>query len=179
MNYYPKLLLIAGNGSNVGKTTLACKIINDNSNYLDIIALKISPHIHTKTEKSKVLIDSCNFALVEELDRESKKDSSKMLKAGAVKSFYFQVHDAGMKDALPFIKRYVDFNSIIVCESGWLRHYYRPGLFLMVNRPDKPVNKKRIKQLMQYADLKINFDGIGFDYDLKNIIFSGNEWKYI
>ena len=178
MKHFSNLLIIAGNGRNVGKTTLACKIINRYSKDIDIISLKISPHIHNDTgSDSKFLINSCNFALIEEFSVDSNKDSSRMLKAGATKSFYLQVNDIFLEKVLPYTKRFIDFNSIIVCESGWLRQVYKPGLFLIVNHPEKIKKiKKKVELLQPLADMMILYDGHNFDPGKDCIVYTKDGW---
>ena len=59
----PHLLLIAGNGRNVGKTTLACKIIAQFARETEVIGLKITPHFHPVNE-ADVVYKTDNFVIV-------------------------------------------------------------------------------------------------------------------
>ena len=43
---FPNLLLVAGNGRNVGKTWLVCRIIEKISQNQKVTAVKISSHYH-------------------------------------------------------------------------------------------------------------------------------------
>jgi len=70
----PNLLLIAGNGRNVGKTFLACKIIKELANKLKVIGLKVSPHFHD-FEKSRIIAQSDDYIVIEETQI-NQKDSS-------------------------------------------------------------------------------------------------------
>ncbi len=84
----PQLLLIAGNGRDSGKTTLACLIIQKFSPEHQIIALKISPHKHRIAAGGKVICDTENLYIAEETNAGTGKDSSRMLQAGASRSFF-------------------------------------------------------------------------------------------
>ena len=84
----PQLLLIAGNGRDSGKTTLACLIIQKFSTDHQIIALKISPHKHRIAAGGKVICDTENLYIAEETNPGTGKDSSRMLQAGAGRSFF-------------------------------------------------------------------------------------------
>ena len=82
----PHLLLIAGNGRNVGKTTLACKIIARFAGETEVTGLKITPHFHPVNEDD-VVIQTNNFLIINETQISS-KDSSLMLQAGAKQVFF-------------------------------------------------------------------------------------------
>ncbi len=89
----PKLILITGNGRNVGKTSFATEIIRHLSESIDIIGIKVSPHIHDLNEDLEIICKTQNFIVAEEKGR-SKKDSSLLLQAGA-KRVFFIMAEAG------------------------------------------------------------------------------------
>ena len=76
------MILIAGNGRNVGKTTFATEVIRHLSKSNTVIGIKISPHIHGINEGLVVIHKTNDFVVVEERGH-NKKDSSLLLQAGA------------------------------------------------------------------------------------------------
>jgi hypothetical protein len=157
--YIPNLLLIAGTGTKSGKTTLACRII-EQFTHLNITAIKITPHFHETTPGLKVVIEEPGYAIYEETDRESSKDTSRMLRAGASKVYYAKVLD----DSLPFvfnkIKELIPEGTPIVCESPALRYYTEPGAFLIIS--SETTNKsKNISELLKLPHVMFKFEELG------------------
>jgi hypothetical protein len=92
----PNLLLIAGTGTKSGKTTVACKII-EQFKTLNISAIKISPHFHETTPGLIPIAEDKGYAIYKETDKTSSKDTSRMLGSGASKVYFAKVWD----DQLP------------------------------------------------------------------------------
>ena len=161
----PHLLLIAGNGRNVGKTLVACKIIEYFSQSTEVTGLKISPHFHQVTE-SDILFSNEHFIITNEKQINS-KDSSLMLQAGAKEVFFVMVKPGFIAEAfeklLPFLPK-----TPIVCESGQLHEVVTPGLFLFVKRAGDEIVKP---EYLKHSPLIINNDGNYFDFDIQNIQF--------
>ena len=88
----PNLLLIAGTGNKSGKTTLACRII-DQFRHPEIVAIKITPHFHETTPGLDSYFRKQGYSISEETDTETAKDTSRMLKAGASKVYFAKVTD--------------------------------------------------------------------------------------
>lgn len=175
----PQMLLIAGTGRNTGKTTLACGIIRKFGSICSIIALKITPHFHKNVESGKVIISSENLYIAEEPDAWTGKDSSLMLQAGALKSYFVMVADACLDEALQAIIPLIPPGSLVVCESGGLRSRIVPGLFFMMSTPGSDAVKQASEKLKLLADRLITFDGEKIDFDLNAIEITGNQWKLI
>ena len=95
----PNFLLIAGNGRNVGKTFLACKIIRQLSKKQEVIGVKVSPHIHP-VNKGKIIIKKNGFIIIEE-DQITQKDSSLLLQAGAQKVYFVMAARENLETVLP------------------------------------------------------------------------------
>ena len=106
MRTFNHWLIIAGNGRNVGKTSLACSIINENSKKNTIIGLKFAPHFHPIEKNNKLIYKNANFTISEELNKEGSKDSSRMLAAGAQKVFYIQSLDDHLEKHQEFYNFY-------------------------------------------------------------------------
>jgi len=165
----PNLILIAGNGRNVGKTTLACKIISVFANETIVVGLKISPHFHAFNE-ADVVFKNEQVVIIDEKQFNS-KDSSLMLQAGAKKVYYVMVKPEHLEEAIGLLIRILP-NKLIVCESGGLHELVKPGLFLMVNRKGKEIVKKH---LLQHAPFIVNNDGENFDFDIRQIEFKNHQ----
>lgn len=166
----PNLLLIAGNGRNVGKTFLACKIIKHLSINQEVIGLKISPHFH-EIEKSKILIQSDKFVIIEET-KLNKKDSSLMLQAGAERVFFVMAEQENLQAAFLQLKTFLP-KKAIVCESGGLREYIIPGGFLFVKKENEKIIKS---QQLKYSPIIVENNGSGFDFNTEKIEYTNNRF---
>jgi hypothetical protein len=127
----PNLLLIAGTGTKSGKTSLACKIIRQFSS-LSITAIKISPHFHETTEGLITRAEDKGYAIYEETDSGSSKDTSRMLDAGASKVYFAKVWDDQLFEVFKKIMEYIPSGVPIICESPALRNFAEPGVFIIM-----------------------------------------------
>jgi len=172
-----KLILIAGTGRNVGKTTLACELIKQTSKNEEVIGLKISPHIHSQNEGAKLLFSNDHYAVFQEQDKSSTKDSSRMLRAGAKNVFYIQSEDEFIGEAFQKLRKEFDVDIPIVCESGGLRNFIIPSLFLICNKKGNSVFKEKQLPIISKANRILQFNDPSFDFDVSNIKFENNQWE--
>ncbi|MBN1650384.1 MAG: hypothetical protein JW857_03595 [Bacteroidales bacterium] len=168
----PAMLLLAGAGQNVGKTTFAVNSIRHlKKKGLTVYGLKITPHFHTD-EPDHMLIKTADYQVSLEKHRDGKKDSSRMLKAGADEVFFVQtLSDSALAKVFDFVRRMADEKVIWVCESGGLRSVVKPGLFLYFKLKDAEPQKASAKRLMPLADRIVQFDGTDFDFSAEQIDF--------
>jgi len=172
----PQLLLIAGTGRNTGKTTFVCNILRKFSLNHPIIALKITPHFHKNIQSGKVIIDRDEVYIAEETDAATGKDSSLMLQAGAQKSFFVMAKDEHVGVAFHEIEKLIPAGSLLVCESGGLRHHVVPGLFFMMKKANGEMIKPDAGKLIKLADQMITFDGEKIDFDPDAIEITDKRW---
>lgn len=166
----PHLLLISGNGRNVGKTHLACKIIQYFSQKREVIGMKISPHFHTVRQEN-IILKNEKYVIVDEKEF-SAKDSSLMLQAGAKKVFFIMSMQESLKDVVDELIKILP-NKLIVCESGGLRKFVKPGIFLFVKRTGDEIVKP---ELLNYSPVIVNNSGFDFDFDIHNLEFEQNKF---
>lgn len=171
------LLLIAGTGRNVGKTTLACQLIQKFAGKFDITGIKISPHFYQTGKNTKIIVRNKNYVLMEETNKLSDKDSARMLKAGASNVYFVQAADFYLRKVMEDVLHIVGYEKPIVCESGGLIKFVRPGIFLMLGRHDVSQKKKSVYHYEMLTDRWLSFDGKEFDINLNRIKFSDNSWQ--
>ncbi len=169
--HLPNILLIAGNGRNVGKTTLACQIISFFAAKTEVTGLKISPHFHSFNHDD-VRFKNENLIIIEEKEI-SKKDSSAMLQSGAKKVYFAMVNPKQLKYEMDNILQILP-KGLIICESGGLHEFVVPGLFLMVKRKGEEIIKTH---LLNYSPMMVNFDGKIFDFDIQKLKFEDHQIK--
>jgi len=167
--YPQRILLLSGNGQNVGKTTLACQLIQ-HLKKLDrqVYALKISPHFHTETPPNCVYKDD-RFILSLEKDSNTGKDSSRYVEAGADESFILQVRDEFLSEAIFYTFSMIPKEVFVVIESGAFRKLFKPSIFLFLMKDRNEALKKTAVDLPELADKIIIFDGQGFDMNIDKI----------
>jgi len=171
----PNLLLIAGNGNKSGKTTLACRVIEQFSKK-GIIAVKITPHFHETTPGLILLKESQGYSVYEESDSETNKDTSRMLKSGAARVFFAKVTDNNLLAAFTEIMEYVPDGTPVVCESPALRYFADPGLFVIM-KSDETNNNKNINRLIELPHVMFHLDDIHSLITLP-IDFREGKWIY-
>lgn len=164
-----KLILISGNGQNVGKTTYACLLIQHFKKLNQkVYALKISPHIHDQ-QPPHTIFSNDHFIVSLEKEKGTGKDSSRYLDYGADESFFLQVTDERLEEAANYVFSFFPKDAIIIVESGGLRKLLKPQLFFfLINKTDKKVKKKAI-EWPNLADKVIEFDGMIFNFPVDKI----------
>jgi len=171
----PNLLIIAGTGTKSGKTSLACRIIAQFKS-LNIYSIKITPHFHETTTGLIPISEKEGYSIYEETNRETSKDTSRMLYAGAYKVYFAKVWDDQLLTAFNEIMKYIPSDVPVICESPALRTFIEPGIFLIIT--SKTINKhKNIKHLQELPNLMFELE------ELKNtgsipIGFEDGKWSY-
>ena len=127
----PNLLLIAGTCTKSGKTSLACRIIEQFKS-LNITAIKISPHFHETTPGLKTILEETGYGIYEETDMNATKDTARMLRSGASKVYFAKVVDKRLKFVFDKIMDLIPECTPIICESPALRNFIEPGLFIII-----------------------------------------------
>lgn len=169
----PNLLIIAGTGNKSGKTSMACRII-EQFRHLGIISVKITPHFHETTPGLVLISEKTGYSVYEETNSDISKDTSRMLKAGASKVYFAKVRESSLHDAFKEIIRHVPSGTPLICESPALRRYIEPGIFIIMTSLAKD-NQKDIKSLLDLPHVDFNLDYLARNKDLP-IAFSNGKW---
>ncbi len=168
--FYPeRIILLSGNGQNVGKTTFACQLIQHlKIQQLKVYAVKISPHFHEMNPPFTIYNDQ-KFILSLEKEKTT-KDTGRMLESGADEVFFLQVLDAHLKAALEYTFSLIPKEVIVVIESGAMRSIIEPALFLFFRKGPTDQLKPRAEDIYPLADRMVLFDGTKFNFDVQKII---------
>lgn len=154
-----RLLIIGGTGRNTGKTEFVCRIIEKFSAQTDVFGLKVSSIFpDEELYHGSHSVNEPEYGLFEETRYETKKDTSRMLRAGAKRVFYLRGDDQVIKESYIFFCDQLPHDAIIVCESNSLAQVVKPGLFLMVRSSSGSIKPRAVEQL-EKADLVIVSDG--------------------
>lgn len=169
----PNLLIIAGTGNKSGKTSMACRII-EQFRSLGIVSVKITPHFHETTPGLILMAEKKGYSVYEETNRDTTKDTSRMLNAGASRVYFAKVTDNSLDEAFKEIIMKIPQGTPVVCESPALRHYTEPGLFIIMTSPLKD-NQKDIRSLLNLPHLEFNMDYLASKRDIP-ISFKNGRW---
>lgn len=172
----PNLLLIAGTGTKSGKTTIACRIIEQFSN-LNITAIKISPHMHETTSGLKTIYEEKGFVIYEETDTDSTKDSSRMLRSGASKVYFAKVLDDRLLYVFNRIRDLVHEGAPIICESPALRNFIEPGVFVIMSS-ETTRTRKDISRYLTLPHLLFKYEELNRTTSIP-IGFENGRWRAI
>jgi len=165
MTNYNNVILIFGDGRNSGKTTLARKIVSYYvKKNIAIGAIKVSSHIHNYTLEN--ISNSNSFYINIETNLNEKKDSSKLLKAGANPVYFVQSNDNYLHQAFNIIKEQNHGKRIWIVESGAARNLFKPALFIFTKKDD---NSTKNNSLLQLADLVTSFKEGSFSLPFDSI----------
>jgi len=93
----------------------------------------------------KVVIQDDHLTIIEENDAQTGKDSSRMLAAGASRSFFVMATDEQLVKAIDKIINLNGSDTYYICESGGLRQYVVPGVFILVSHHGKIKENKDLQ----------------------------------
>jgi molybdopterin-guanine dinucleotide biosynthesis protein A len=177
------MLMIGSAGANVGKTELACTLIKKFGKTSDITGIKVTT-IRAKDGQCPRGGLGCgvcssldgDFCITEETGSKSKKDTVRLLAAGAKRVFWMRVLKKRLKEGLTALLDTIEPDAISICESNSLRQVVEPGLFIMVKARNLKSWKSSAWEVKEYADKIIITGPDGFDFDLNQIKLTGNKW---
>jgi hypothetical protein len=171
----PNLLLIAGTGTKSGKTSLACRII-EQFRHLRITAIKITPHFHETTQGLKVVYEETGISIYEETDPASTKDTSRMLRSGASKVYFAKVLDDRLLYVFTRIRDLLPEGSPIICESPALRNFIEPGVFIIMSS-ETTRTRKDISRYMALPHLAFEYEELQGISSIP-VGFENGKWRF-
>jgi hypothetical protein len=136
----PNLVLVGSSGRDAGKTTAALALI-DALNRLApdrVVALKVTTAgepgagCHRGGEGCGACFFERPFELDEETDPSTGKDTSRLLAAGAARSFWLRARPDSIADGFLAFQAQLPPLALVVAESNSLRRAVEPGLFIML-----------------------------------------------
>lgn len=177
------VLIIGSAGRNCGKTEFACKLISSISENRPVVAVKITT-IKKSGESCPRGGQGCGvcsslsvpYQLIIETNRNTHKDTSRMLRAGANLVYWLRVHEESLFQGVNELLRSIPDDTVVVCESNSLRLAVVPGLFIILRDPRENEIKISCRQVYRLADKIILFDGKTWNLPPDRINFTDKRW---
>jgi hypothetical protein len=152
------LVVIGGHSRNVGKTSVVAGLIAALPEY-NWTAFKITQYGHGICSKDgqpcDCVTDDHSWAVSEEKDRNGQSDSSRFLRAGAVRAWWVRTEQGRLAEAMPAIRKKLDGARNAILESNSILKFLRPDLYLTVLDPATADFKKSAQEFLDRADAVI------------------------
>lgn len=178
-----EMLMIGSAESNVGKTELACALLRKFSKSCNITGIKVTT-IKDEDGRCPRGGEGCGvcsslegvYHITEELNRNSDKDTARLLAAGASRVFWLRVLKEHIPEGMAAVLDMIGKDAVSICESNSLREIVEPGLFLITRKNNSESWKNSARRVKKYADKVVSSDGSNFDFDLNRIKLINNKW---
>ena len=106
------------------------------------------------------LEEGSGYAIYEETNADSSKDTSRMLRSGADRVYFAKVWDDQLFDVYKKIMKLIPSDTPVICESPALRNFVEPGVFAIIE--SESVNKhKDISHLQDLPHVMFKFEELG------------------
>ena len=172
LNINNRLLVVGGTGRDVGKTEFICRLIQKISTDHPVYALKVSSIVPDEDRyHGNHSVNEPGLHLFEETSRITDKDTSRMLRAGAVQVFYLRTDSTNIQTSFDDFLTHIPDNAVVICESNSLGQFVRPAISIMVKPLSGEIKPRAVAQL-ECADLVVVSDGKSGFPELGSIVFS-------
>jgi molybdopterin-guanine dinucleotide biosynthesis protein A len=184
MREQANLLMIGAAGRDVGKTEFACEVIRRSSARIPVIGVKVT----TITERGGCCprggtgCGVCtslegNYLITEEQSRTDRKDTSRMLAAGAARVYWLRTLRDSLQLGVEELLRRIPQHFGVVCESNSARSVVAPAVFLVLKARDGGRVKESCRQVIHYADRICEFAETGWDLSPSRLLFASGSWS--
>jgi hypothetical protein len=156
-----RMILIGSDGRNAGKTTLAVDLIGRLRESFLVYALKATSVRKGNCPHGSIDCNACSepikggFLLTEENDASGRKDTHRLLAAGADRVFWLRAERPCLIEGFKNFIYKVPASAVIICESNSLREVVCPGLFIMLESGNGDI-RSSFENVRHLAD--ITFD---------------------
>jgi hypothetical protein len=139
---------VGGQCSGVGKTALIVDIVRAMPEK-KWTAVKITPHEEGGVPKRDM------FSIQEEASRRRRWDTSRFLRAGAVRALWVQTRVGRLRQALSALEKELEGSVNVIMESDAVMRYWKPDLFVMVLDPRRADFKESARSAIGVADVLV------------------------
>lgn len=167
---FPKMLLVAGDGRNVGKTTFCLQLIRRLSAKAEVVGIKTTPHMHVRSDGLEILEQNDEYMVALE-NGDHRKDSAQMLQAGADKVYLVVASQEHLGEAFSRISGQIQ-NKICVVESGGLAAYVAPAVFFFIRNHTGEIKKR---QYLVFDPVVVTNRDRGFDFEIEKLDVEAGE----
>lgn len=179
----PGLLLIGATGRKAGKTELACSILRSHALEHKIIGVKVTPvdcnhgqYLATGTDCSVHSPLSDGYLITRETNAAPKKDTGRLLNAGAVSVYWLRCVKPRLKEGFEHLLQLIPEGSLILCESTSLRAVLDPDLFLLAGDPESGSIKASAAAVLDQADWVFKPGTDDYQEGLNRLTVSPSGW---
>ncbi len=177
--------MVGSTGRNTGKTEFACALIRSLKERYPVHAVKITT-IYDGCTTCIRGDEGCGVCtsmkgelrLNEERRLDRKKDTSRMLAAGAEKVWWLRVREGSLAEAARQLASLVPDEGILVFESNSMRRVCEPDLFFMLGSYENPEVKDSARAVTNQVDRLVAFDGKTFDFNSGSVSLNNVRCSY-
>jgi molybdopterin-guanine dinucleotide biosynthesis protein len=141
------IVVVGGHSRKVGKTSVVSALIRALSEYR-WTAIKISSHWHDAAAESA----DASFSISEETNRDGNADSSRFLRAGALRSLWVRVRKDGLEPAVRQLLPAIQPGPSVIIEGNSVLRFITPDFYLIVLRNDIEDFKDSARETLSQAD---------------------------
>lgn len=182
----PQVLLIGATHRNQGKTEFACRVIRRQAQLTPVVGLKITVIRETEGGACPRGGAGCgvcsalkgSFLITREQIRGGKKDTQRMLTAGATDVYWLRVRehclDAGLRELFSQIPAGIP----VVAESNSARKRLEPSIFITVGDASSPNTKKSFRNIQSFVDIQAVpcFEEDTWTFEPEQLSWDGSRW---
>lgn len=118
------------------------------------------------------------FLLEEERGALPRKDTARLLAAGADSVWWLRVAEASLAEGRDALLAHVDPGAVVVCESNSFRMAVEPDLFLLVDDPRQADSKASCRAVLPLVDALVHSFDRSFDPRPDSIWLHDGRWSY-
>lgn len=181
-----RMLLIGSTGPNSGKTVLACSLIERFRKTSPVVGVKVTTikKRNGRCPRGGVGCGVCSsldgdFAITEETNRNSHKDTCRLLAAGADRVLWLRVMKDCLKTGIEALLEVIPHDVPIVCESNSLRGIVKPGVFIMIAGGGAVLRKVTARRVIKHADRVVRSSGGRLNFDVEQISLHDGRWTIV
>jgi molybdopterin-guanine dinucleotide biosynthesis protein A len=179
---WPAMAMIGAAARRVGKTAFACALIRQSA-AAGAVGLKITVirEPGSGCPRGGRGCGVCgglagNYAITEETRSGERKDTERMLAAGAARVLWLRVRRPHLEGGIRALRRRVPAGVPAVCESNSARSVLEPGVFLVLREAGSRRLKASCRRVLHHADRVVRFGGDGWDFPPERVVFTHGRW---
>lgn len=155
------IIVIGGHSRSVGKTSVVAGLISALPEF-HWTAFKVTQYGHgvcsANGEACDCATDDHSWALTEEKDPTGDSDTSRLLKAGAVRAWWVRTQQGRLAEAMPAVRAKLADAANVIFESNSVLKFLRPDLYVTVLDPSTADFKDSAREFLDRADAVVLHD---------------------